>query len=598
MSTTREASTADVAPRAPLIFSRLDPIIRTLLASMQNESSTAAAAAATDNPKKSMSVSAPGREERGGSKVSPEEAANAERHLLGTLRVRSNLLRRLRATLDDVCTPTRLDNGKVDEDSDGAPEVLVAMAEFVLLPLILILQKGVESNPYIFPDIRPPPQSHASLAQERSLYYIRRTAQLRCVEDAAAALATYVKAISGKCGLLDSAIVVRCLVACTLSLSSVEAAFTGNEKAGSGQADGPGDEKKCSSAAGNSSNSTDGTSLTKTDGGSLDAGDECRLALLRCISALFDLARPLLTEGKDVPTNSQIGASGSALSQRIANHMDGALLVRIVGGCMTILETLVAEAKARDVSRCNLTLGLATLDSLQEMIDAVPDADIWRKVLPGAFAGLFKLAITSSRVQAAGALSSSKLGAKAIRTIAFVLDVSLSSSSRPVGATEDSAEDLLSTEVSGSASAMASAAAQLLAAAASAGATTASTSLPSVDNDDTTSPPKQSTTLSPFLEEVNVRLPVPLKVLLGICTVHRSASIKRAGICLCTALLVDTRDVWASKKIPSMGEKSEGGGDGDKINANEVDLERAALECCLSLLGDDDCTFRLICYVM
>jgi len=535
-------------------------------------------------------VSAPGREDLGGSKVSPKEAAaavaNAERHLLGTLRVRSNLLRRLRATLDDVCTPADLRN--VGLDSDGAPEALVAIAEFVLLPLILILQKGVESNPSIFPDIRPPPQSHASLAQERSLHYIRRTAQLRCVEDAAVALATYIKAISGKRGLLDSAIVIRCLVACTMSLSSVEAAFTGNEKVGSGQADGPGDEKKCSSAAGNSSNSNDRDSLTKADGGSLDAGDECRLALLRCISVLFGLAQPLLTEGKDVPANGHIGASGSALSQRIADHMDGALLIRIIGGCMTVLENLVAEAKVRDVSRCNLTLGLATLDSLQEIIDAVPDADIWRKVLPGAFAGLFKLAITSSRVQAAGALSSSKLGAKAIRTISFVLGVSLSSLSRPVGATEDSAEDLPSTESSGSASAMASAAAQLLAAATRAGATTASTSSPSVDNDDTSSPLKRSTTLSPFLEEVNVRLPVPLKALLGVCTVHRSASIKRAGICLCTALLVDTRDVWSSKKAPAMGENSEGGGDDKRINANEVDLERAALECCLSLLGDND----------
>ena len=99
------ASTALSSNTAGVIFSELNPIVQALLASLQSS----------------------GRDGGGGGDE------NSER-ILKTLRIRSTMIRRLMAAIESV---SRVQWG---------PEALVAMAEFVLLSLILILQGGVDAR--------------------------------------------------------------------------------------------------------------------------------------------------------------------------------------------------------------------------------------------------------------------------------------------------------------------------------------------------------------------------------------------------------------------------------------------------------------------
>jgi hypothetical protein len=69
--------------------------------------------------------------------------------------------------------------------------------------------------------------------------------------------------------------------------------------------------------------------------------------------------------------------------------MDGMLLIRVVGGCMAILQSLKADGGRCDTAeiknaspeynrhrRSNWTLGLAVLDTLQTMLCSVPIKEV------------------------------------------------------------------------------------------------------------------------------------------------------------------------------------------------------------------------------
>ena len=295
---------------AGMIFSELSPIVQALLASLQ------------------------------GSDRSDSDRDDTADTILATLRIRSNMIRRLKSAIENV---SRV---------QGGPEALIQMAEFVLLPLILVLQSGIDARS----DRCTSPPS----------YYIRRSAQIRCVEDAAMAMEAYVGAISSRNkNSLDDTIVIRCLVSCTMALSAVETALAddGNGNIGTG-------EKEPQSRRADAQHA-------------LETGEDCRLWILKAISSLFSMDR----DDDGASTSDRL--STSSFSRTLANHMDGMLLIRVVGGCMAILQSLKADGGRCDTAeiknaspeynrhrRSNWTLGLAVLDTLQTMLCSVPIKEV------------------------------------------------------------------------------------------------------------------------------------------------------------------------------------------------------------------------------
>lgn len=293
---------------AGMIFSELSPIVQALLASLK-------------------------RSDRGDS--DRDVTADA---ILATLRIRSNMIRRLMSAIEKV---SRV---------QGGPEALIQMAEFVLLPLILVLQSGIDAR--------------SDRCTSPSSYYIRRSAQIRCVEDAAMAMEAYVGAISLRNkNSLDDTIVIRCLVSCTMALSTVETALidNGDGNIGAGEKE---PQSRCADAQ-----------------HALETGEDCRLWILKAISSLFSTSMARDDDGASTCDR----LSTSSFSRTLANHMEGMLLIRVVGGCMAILQSLKADggrcdtAEVKNASpeynrhrRSNWTLGLAVLDTLQTMLCSVP----------------------------------------------------------------------------------------------------------------------------------------------------------------------------------------------------------------------------------
>ena len=342
----------------------------------------------------------------------------------------------------------------------------------------------------------------------------------------------------------------------TMSLSAVEMALSSN-----------GEEKK------KSADSRDDTDYYTA----LDDGDGCRLVILRTISRIFIIASQ--ETGGNPPTCIPDRLSDSTLSRTIATHMDGVLMIRIVGGCMAILQgLLVADdgghvddkvKKSTGPGRGNWKLGVAVLDTLEIMLCSVPHQETWRKVLPGAFATLFRVSMKSCRTRASGALSSS--GARAISTIALLLRVTIGMKKLSAEKTGSSSTENIVTTSGSSSSALplTSAASRLFSAASLAGGLTSGYS---DGSDGSKADVSSKSAESSFLDEVNVRLPGPLTMIIRIGSVHSSAKIKGGIINLVDAVLVDTRTCWSQKTKDA--------------------LSTVALECCLSLLNDGDGEFE------
>ena len=196
-------------------------------------------------------------------------------------------------------------------------------------------------------------------------------------------------------------------------------------------------------------------------------------------------------------------------------------------------------------------------------------------MLPGLFATLFKVSLSSCRIRASGTLSSSKLGARSITTIALLLRVSIGMENSESSSTEFVA----STSSRSSTQTMISEASnKLLSAAFIAGGTTPEVHFSAESKAD--EPPTSAE--SPFVDEVNERLPAPLRMIINVSSVHPSAEVKEAALVLVRVLLVDTRTAWSQPKKAWSQPRV-----GTECSPPTDSLSIVALECCLSMLDDE-----------
>ena len=196
-------------------------------------------------------------------------------------------------------------------------------------------------------------------------------------------------------------------------------------------------------------------------------------------------------------------------------------------------------------------------------------------MLPGLFATLFKVSLSSCRIRASGTLSSSKLGARSITTIALLLRVSIGMENSESSSTEFVA----STSSRSSTQTMISEASnKLLSAAFIAGGTTPEVHFSAESKADELPPSAEP----PFVDEVNERLPAPLRMIINVSSVHPSAEVKEAALVLVRVLLVDTRTAWSQPKKAWSQPRV-----GTECSPPTDSLSIVALECCLSMLDDE-----------
>lgn len=196
-------------------------------------------------------------------------------------------------------------------------------------------------------------------------------------------------------------------------------------------------------------------------------------------------------------------------------------------------------------------------------------------MLPGLFATLFKVSLSSCRIRASGTLSSSKLGARSITTIALLLRVSIGMENSESSSTEFVA----STSSRSSTQTMISEASnKLLSAAFIAGGTTPEVHFSAESKADEL----PTSAESPFVDEVNERLPAPLRMIINVSSVHPSAEVKEAALVLVRVLLVDTRTAWSQPKKAWSQPRV-----GTECSPPTDYLSIVALECCLSMLDDE-----------
>lgn len=198
-------------------------------------------------------------------------------------------------------------------------------------------------------------------------------------------------------------------------------------------------------------------------------------------------------------------------------------------------------------------------------------------MLPGLFATLFKVSLSSCRIRASGTLSSSKLGARSITTIALLLRVSIGMENSESSSTEFVASTS-SRSTSSTQTMISEASNKLLSAAFIAGGTTPEVYFSAESKAD--EPPTSAE--SPFMDEVNERLPAPLRMIINVSSVHPSAEVKEAALVLVRALLVDTRTAWSQPKKAWSQPRV-----GTECSPPTDSLSIVALECCLSMLDDE-----------
>ncbi|KAL7531629.1 hypothetical protein ACHAXR_009215 [Thalassiosira sp. AJA248-18] len=299
----------------------------------------------------------------------------------------------------------------------------------------------------------------------------------------------------------------------------------------------------------------------------LDRGEDCAVAILLCMQSFFcDVNN---NEGRDEDDGDWISqqsqdeggddGSVSILAREVASAMGGALVARIVQGCLSLLpqEKLndsSTNEKMKVSPRENATLQLEALKTLRVLMSRVPLVDLWRSMLPGCFAGLYRAAL--SKLRYSSAASSYKVASACVRVLGLLLKQSLSGynppskSADPTGANaNDSSIQSITTSLL--------AAVQVSKQPADVGNSPASMPL---------SPREKQ--MQEVRTEVNQRLVGPLSVLLSLLPANRSSAVRKSGLYLCGIILMDIRSVWMESNMKALGRKS--------------------LEYCLMMLGDDN----------
>jgi len=422
------------------------------------------------------------------------------------------LLILLRRSLDDIHDNT-ID---IDKENTVPSNCIVIkilnQLNGVSVPLFNILQQQPSSSP-------------SNNNSEGRIQPIIQSANYTCMEESALTLASVWKIRQRVVNKRDEtslgsikSLVLPSLVSCAIALSTLQISNEKNEI------------EPVDSSCQDEKKSSEGSIQNDQ---SLDLGEDTAMAILLCMQSFFDIDDVAVDQDKQ------------DLANEVGTAMGGALVARLVQGCLSLLpqDTLNNGSGGDKVHRKdNTALQLEALKTLQTLIQGVPLEGLWRSILPGCFAGLYRTSLSQLRYSSAS--SSYKVASSSVQVLVLLLKQSLSSKS-----STDKSDD----SKDGNESSIQSITASLMAAVQS--------TKPKVDDASDKFP-------SRLKDEVNKRLIGPISVLLSLLPTNRSWDVRRSGLYLCQLIMVETRSVWTASNLKT--------------------LERKALEYCLMMLGDEN----------
>jgi len=438
-------------------------------------------------------------------------------HLIGIeierLKQVKQLLLLLRRSLEDIHNNT-VDCDKENTAPSNCIVKILNQLNGVSVPLFNILQQ------------QPLSSSSSNNSSEGRMQPIIQSANYACMEESALTLTTVWKIRQRVVNKRDEtslgsikSLVLPSLVSCAIALSTLQISNEKNKIE-------PVDNNTCHN---DEKKSSEGSIQNDQ---SLDLGEDTAMAILLCIQSFFDI------------DDAAVDQDGQDLANEVGSAMGGALVARLVQGCLSLLprDTLKNGSGDDKVHRKdNTTLQLEALKTLQILIKRIPFDSLWRSILPGCFAGLYRTALSQLRYSSAS--SSYKVASSSVQVLVLLLKQSLSIKSSTDKSDSKDKND----------SSIQSITTSLMAAVQSIN--------PKVDDASDKFP-------SQLKDEVNKRLVGPISVLLSLLPTNRSWDVRKSGLYLCKLIMVETRSVWTASNLKT--------------------LERKALEYCLMMLGDDN----------
>ena len=394
-----------------------------------------------------------------------------------------------------------------------------------------------------------PNEQHNSSNSNERMRYIVRSATYSCIEEAALSVIALWKCrqniISFDKDISDedssdkendiNSLILPGLMSCVMALSSIDIA--NSEKS-------DGDNKFNDVSKNNEA---------------LDRGEECAVSILHCMQSFLTTSETnnvLALESFQFGTDAQLQKLASPMATKISNAMGGALVARLVQTCLALLTTKENEVTSscsdndsrsiKSSSDSNPTLHLAALKTIQILMISIPIDTLWKAILPGCFAGLYRCAL--SKLRYSSSASTHKVASEAIFAMSLLLMQSMKNKER----SGEKNESILTVTES------------LMAAIQKSNLQVKTPIVKDANNE--SSEQNESEELE-FKNEVNARLPGPLSVLLSLVSTNRSHVVKQRGLCLCRIILIDTRSTWTQETSTTLGKK--------------------ALEYCLTVLADE-----------
>ncbi|KAL9188081.1 hypothetical protein ACHAXT_006459 [Thalassiosira profunda] len=524
------------------------------------------------------------RQNNGPANNPADEASSRPQHEMGAelerLRQERQLLTLLRGALHNAEEALTVggENGNGEAHGDGqSDERQIEAARKIgrqlagaAVPLLAILQRRHHQGAQ--------QQQTSSNEDCGRTHLIRRSAEYACTEEAARALQDIWRvrwrAVAGLqiidtgaeengAGVDGAAIddgiktlALPALLSCAVALSSLDITEEGGKDSSSALG---GAKYAASEAADAEKKSADEASSSREP--ALDRGEECAAAILACVRSFVspgeDAHRSSDEQWPSLPETGKgnVDAPASPLAAAVASAMGGALVARLVQGCLSLLPggDTQTQNNGKGVHRTeNAALQLEAVSTLHSLLIGVPLRELWGSMLPGCFAGLYRAAVATLRY--ASMAAESKVGAGCVECVALLLTQSLSCgpSEEDRGLSSANANDEVQSV------------ADSLMAAVRMSEQPARVDEASVPGE---ASPEDKRRMDMKME-VNQRLPGPLSVLLSLLTANRSIAVRTSGVHLCRAILVDAHSVWSG--------------------SNATALSKKALEYCLATLCDDD----------
>lgn len=480
---------------AKLVFLRLDPLLRMLCEAVKAYHGILKAASPPTiieqqaNSCDGTSITIIAQQQRSLSSFQ-------ERNKLGILRSVADLLEELQTQLESLM-------GKDEEQNNKyLLEALQVMMDYVTLPLLAILRTFGEG-------------SFGESSNDKStstLMMIEQSAVWKCIERASRVLLVAVQRVSNTpLPLLPASSKQKWasyIDSCVAALPS-------------------------------------GAAIVKqrqTTVGRLDKGEDCLCSLLATLQSLI-IATATTTAPADDDDVQQYGTT-----------IKGVWMTRILDSSIALLEpsnnnnistsSISDEAANNIIHEVSPQLQLQAVQTVQAILHAVRDAEPWRGVFPGVYAGLYRRILASLRVSHAQP-NARQVVLKCVAAIGLLLRCSLQGIIIETPKVPRSRTLIVK---------------QLLALSIAAKSPTEEDAVTATAEGIAASTPEEQ-----FFREVQQRLPATLTVLVNMLTTARSSQVREQAVALDRVLLIDTRSCWSGE-----------------------DLVITTLESCLVLCRDSD----------